>query len=92
MKQYVQHKSGQGEKWEVLFAQQDYWICKGTIVLPKSEYILCAEEWEDVTMIHRHRNGHKSLILNVSIGENERIRFIDGPHNGPCFIVERRKS
>jgi hypothetical protein len=57
---WVQHKSGQGEKWEVIGAsgftpqsEQSWCVERGGFCfnLPKSEYIECElpEEWEDVT-------------------------------------------
>ena len=60
MSRWVQHKSGQGEKWEVLETKTGFeefeWRVKANSHcyhhdLPKSEYIECPppEEWEDVT-------------------------------------------
>jgi hypothetical protein len=60
---WVQHISGQGEKWEVAEFEHNYphlWRAKdhqqdklgeSCVWLPKSEYILCAppKQWEDVT-------------------------------------------
>ena len=62
---WVQHISGQGEKWEVAtdarLAGEDHelWIVykhpgtERTYYLPKSEYVLCAppEQWVDVTEV-----------------------------------------
>lgn len=56
-KQYVQHVSGQGEKWGVSREHRDCWvIAKGHddpffFHLPKSEYALCEppEVWRDLT-------------------------------------------
>ena len=60
-KQYVQHKSGVGEKWELAAMQQSpnwkAWVAPhnekdgGLLYLPKSEYLICEppEEWRDVT-------------------------------------------
>ncbi len=54
-KKWVQHKSGQGEKWEVGRELPNTWATKVVgptdYYLPKSEYIECEgpEEWEDVT-------------------------------------------
>lgn len=55
--QWVQHISGQGEKWEVCSLSTDVdWAVSGKRVgtvhhLPKSEYRICdpPEEWRDVT-------------------------------------------
>lgn len=54
---YVQHISGQGEKWEIneQAAGRDYWYALlpngSRFDLPKSEYSLCPllEQWGDVT-------------------------------------------
>ena len=57
-KQWVQHISGQGEKWEVREEAKNEWCVvarvealSGNHWLPKSEYRLCEppEVWEDVT-------------------------------------------
>jgi hypothetical protein len=56
MAKWVQHISGQGQKWKLVENQSDQW-CWGTVVvgcsnyyLPKSEYVECdpPERWEDV--------------------------------------------
>lgn len=56
MKQYVQHISGQGEKWEVYNENGEVYMCESArstqgVYLPKSEYRLCdpPEVWRDVT-------------------------------------------
>ena len=58
---YVQHKSGQGEKWELAHPVEmvriyEEWSVRkkdrtGNFYLPASEYILCdpPEVWRDVT-------------------------------------------
>lgn len=57
-KQWVQHMSGQGEKWEISQEYEDSWsVNRKTVLsvarhwLPKSEYRLCTppEVWKDVT-------------------------------------------
>lgn len=56
-KQWVQHISGQGEKWKILFDNPYQWVAKNTQstlgyhLLPKSEYRLCdtPQVWRDVT-------------------------------------------
>jgi hypothetical protein len=86
-KQWVQHISGQGEKWEVEGRYTDAaWKVHAkdkTVTLahylPKSEYRLCdpTEQWEAVT------------------GEDYRIRKVQLLQFLPlklAFIVERRKS
>jgi len=67
-KRYVQHISGQGEKWELqtqYTGESDYWTVynrtsnyRSALQLPKSEYHLCdpPERWVDVT---------KDCYLNV---------------------------
>ena len=112
-KRWVQHKSGQGEKWEVREDERDFphlWNCRdhqdniGDLWLPKSEYVICdpPEQWEDVTDAC-HQTG---LILFWSQGvldhpiyddsgfikKDFRFIKIDGMHNGPAFIVERKRS
>lgn len=77
--QYVQHKSGVGEKWEVASDtynarpnQADFMVKSGVEGagyhwLPKSEYCLCEppEEWRDVT----------EDILVVSRGEYSNLVY-----------------
>ena len=56
-KQWVQHISGQGEKWEVMTDNGHQWGLHHNVnsigwhFVPKSEYRLCEppEVWEDVT-------------------------------------------
>lgn len=115
MKQYVQHISGQGEKWEVVFVDElEYEVVAksgndGNHWLPTSEYRLCdpPEEWEDVTEdvqaypwswgknhVSHENDGTFYLSEGGSLVKKEthRVRKIDGLHNGPAFIVERKKS
>lgn len=49
------------------------------------------EEWEDVTA-ECDFNSQFGLGVRVQDGGTCRLRKIDGLHNGPAFIVERRKS
>ena len=58
MERWVQHKSGQGEKWEVIDSGYASISAKfpatgptSQLILPKSEYVACdpPERWEDVT-------------------------------------------
>ncbi len=64
-KQYVQHMSGQGEKWHVLVENAHDWIVEtppGSLSnyhLPKSEYGLCEPlgRWVDVTKDTRRRRS-----------------------------------
>lgn len=96
-KRYVQHISGQGRKWEILSdcCHESEWRVKAKTHeyyhdLPKSEYILCdpPEEWEDVTRECKHIDGHYDVLLD----HGKRFKYIDYLHNGPAFLVERRKS
>lgn len=50
-KRWVQHISGQGEKWEVHIEYVDGYETAHHWRLPKSEYIICEppERWMDVT-------------------------------------------
>lgn len=104
MIRWVQHKSGQGEKWEVAKEHlASYSVHRRScrvdlLILPKEEYVLCepGEEWEDVTadcfdrdgfIYHNHNFGTKWCYSEHGF----RIRKIDGMHNGPAFVVERKK-
>lgn len=57
MAQWVQHKSGQGQKWEVVGTHPHNYEVLATHTagcshwLPKSEYVLCdpPERWENIT-------------------------------------------
>ena len=58
MSKWVQHRSGDGEKWEVITIMNgnDYWVVHNQgrnteLKLPLSEYIECSppEAWVDVT-------------------------------------------
>lgn len=124
-KQWVQHISGQGEKWEVrVFASPGdvnhelQWLVedKGQraylYYLPKSEYRLCdpPDEWEDVTgqcyvilpspgIPNEYIGGigfsdHSVILRPVYHFANMMLRLtrIDGMHNGPAFIIERKKT
>lgn len=122
-KRYVQHKSGQGEKWEVVLEVQNGWkvsILSGLAMgnetwFPKSEYRLCEpEEWEDITehcsvgdaVCMTAKDGIQRLSILFNDPETYvntdifhpcqvshfNVQKIDHIHNGPCFIVERKKS
>lgn len=98
---WVQHISGQGEKyevercyeyWEVSDNRQDSWYLR----LPLKEYILCdpPEEWEDVTsQVYTHES-----VLGLMKTLNHRLRRVrcakatgfDNPDW--AFIVERKRS
>lgn len=104
MKKYVQHISGQGEKWELRdcaynennnkktwVINSGFDISSNCMELPRSEFKPCdpPEEWEDVTK----QFGSNDICIHLSIDSAFlRVRKIDYFHNGPCFIVERKKS
>ena len=64
MSKYVQHRSGDGEKWKLRdcgynnsnhktwVIDTDFSISTNCMELPRSEYVECSppEEWEDVTV------------------------------------------
>lgn len=94
---WVQHISGQGQKWEIAGNHPLYeWYVKSAIpsvdshFLPKSEFIACdpPEQWEDVT-----EDSEMIVEISTKLLNNYayRIRKITGIHNGAAFIVERRK-
>ena len=86
-KQYVQHISGQGEKWEV-YDNCSYWESAALVPLyrfPKSEYRLCpaSEVWRDVTEECRvddysNRSGDFWSILHAPTGANVMSKCNDG--------------
>lgn len=77
-KKWVQHISGQGEKWEVEYEHKDIWqvsfVGPVSCYLPKSEFRLCTppEEWEDVT-------GECSLVTEAVGGGTG---YVWVSHNG----------
>lgn len=101
-KRWVQHMSGQGEKWEVHDEGNDNWVVipknKPSFChrLPKSEYRLCdpPEEWRNVT------REHDSIITgHWYIREGIRLRMVklykaepDSEKNCEqwAFIVEQK--
>lgn len=78
-KQWVQHISGQGEKWEILSdnCHESEWRVKARTHeyyhdLPKSEFILCdpPEQWEDVTDTCSWSNdSYDEFYLKASNGD-----------------------
>jgi hypothetical protein len=102
-KKWVQHISGQGQKWEVFTEFEDqFWIVNAPTLstrpyLPRSEYVECEgpEEWEDATADYREND----LILLPCIGDTVRIRkaqlWQDGTSSDTApgqwaFIIERK--
>lgn len=116
LKQWVQHVSGKGEKWEVSEECVHTWCVyskqtNGKCVLPKSEYVRCdpPEEWENVTEncyeVTDRLSTEQSYIggiasqdhyilfeRNKKHGLDFRLTKVNRLHDGPSFIVERRKS
>ena len=72
MTQYVQHKSGQGEKYPVNNENDRVWISYFTepyqaVILPKSEYLPCSppERWVDVTQACEF-NDHEACMKHIN--------------------------
>jgi hypothetical protein len=68
-----------------------YWTTDGGSYIHKDDpewELVKEEEWEDVTSECKHIDRHSSVTL---LG-GKRFRYSDGLHNGPAFIVERRKA
>ena len=104
MSKYVQHRSGDGEKWEVLTKWEDGFNARTSgrvYYLPSSEYVECSppEEWQDVTEECDWGNageGMEAIIfhqgLRLLADRGYRLRKIKDMYNISYFIVERRKS
>lgn len=89
MAQWVQHKSGIGEKWEVGArdpSSSDTWMISRphqfNLFLPKSEYVLCdppQSRWVDVTAECEPCCGngliHGELQLNMPITQSPQSRY-----------------
>lgn len=77
-KKWVQHISGQGEKWEVWKEVDLFWnvyqklIGGPTLYFPKSEYRPCdpPEEWEDVTEECEGESVTNDRVRIMHNGEN----------------------
>jgi hypothetical protein len=112
-KQWVQHRSGDGDKWKVIEELSLQWVVEQGMairhsVLPKVEYVICEppEEWEDVTgdfvVVDEADGGFPGCIASTNhyvvltktshFHKGMRLTKIDGMHNGPAFIIERKKS
>lgn len=84
----------------------EYWVVKAAggataLHIPCDEYRVCdpPEQWEDVTNECYAESVTNDRVRIMLHGENilrqaqeVRIRKIDGMHNGPAFIVERKKA
>jgi hypothetical protein len=104
---YVQHKSGQGEKWKVyqgdLDRFKDLYFCEKDMIsyaLPKSEYIECAapEVWTECTreVVTVNQNGRSINQLNDSGLWHAGVTAIANPRyrwswRGDALIIERKQ-
>lgn len=99
-KRYVQHLSGQGERWEVLGEERFSWATisngpGGCLWLPKSEYVLCdtPEEWREVSVqIVEHSVKHDTRDQGgVYDGAKKLAQLMcGGTHRIKTLIVERK--
>jgi len=101
---WVQHKSGQGEKWQVDSYYDDhemFWRVrtKPTIVdyvyrLPKSEYIECdpPEVWEECTREVMEISEKGSLLRYGNLIPTGVFGNERWAWRGDALVIERRKS
>lgn len=103
---YVQHKSGIGEKWEIMCqnicqygAKHEMKDAIGAHWLPKSEYVPCEppERWEDVTSEYEagQHCGVQTLHIpghrGIGLLQGDRLRKIAVSNNlKQAFIIERK--
>ena len=104
MSKWVRHLSAHGKRWKVVehFATQAAWCVfsePGSVefyhYLPRSEYTLCdpPEEWEDVTAEYARAFLPLTIQeLPFTLQKNDRLTYHDGLHNGPSFIIQRKKA
>ena len=105
MARYVQHMSGQGNKWKVDSMEEDVWYIKRdplNLWLPTSEYVEvpAPEVWVDVThrLVELKDGSFQSRFDDPGVhgcavytGEHSPYRLRKSMHNGiACFLVERR--
>lgn len=104
MAQWVMHKSGVGEKWEVdsnLSASDEEWCVKTKRAMhyrhfiPKSEYIPCPapEQWERVEVSLDSRSKNRTAVLlspGLHLPPIAEIYCADG-YRVRSLVVERRK-
>lgn len=96
----VQHKSGQGEKWEVHAESMQVWYClfngkpyEGNLVLPKSEYVICdpPEVWEKVVVSVGAPINSKTFLIYDSIGIAVGKIIMDQPgYRVKDIVMEKR--
>ncbi len=96
---WVQYKNDpNGKKWKVLVEYHKEWRVEMEdqwMYLPKLEYCLCSppEQWEDVTVTYEANDLRLLTYSGADYSKADyRITKIDGLHNGPAFIVERKRS
>lgn len=106
MTQWVQHISGQGEKWEVSLELERMWRCdpgpkQDWVYLPKSEYVECSppETWIECTReAVRICNVSATQLVRVAYGAQtaEYCGILNGGYRwawqGDALIIERKKS
>lgn len=100
-KKWVQHISGQGEKWEVTKDKQPMLCWRVKLkddraiyygLFPRSEYHLCdsPEQWENVTKCYKPYVGKE--CDEISLLYNEKFTYVDDVLIGDYLIIERRKE
>ena len=109
---YVQHFSGRGERWELnaawVYNNEQHNSCwgvhtkeRGTLFLPKSEYVLCEPEvqWEDVTYNVFWSEDDKCLLHDSGLrmmctpANGYRLRKIYLSGERTCaFVVEKART
>jgi hypothetical protein len=101
MTRYVQHKSGQGETWQVHTEQIATWGIKykpDWLYLPKIEYVEvpAPEVWRDVTsqcgLIHHLEVMGKRDVCSVRNGYRLRKVCDCDPMPPVAFVVERKET
>lgn len=68
-----------------------FYKTEGGSFISHSDYdweLVKEEEWEDVTINFKGLSGAKTIHLD----HNERFLYIDCIHNGPYFIIQRKKA
>lgn len=105
--QWVQHISGQGEKWRVdsewMADKGAFWLVNvgmgQAASLPKSEYVLCVppERWIDITSELSVDRDHRQLSLNAMMVAQTSNGYrmikidLDQPHHKKYAWIIERK-
>ena len=102
MAQWVQHKSGAGEKWKVINTRESAWLVQSpkneqvNWDLPKSEYIPCEppEQWEEVAVTIREEPGHSYCLEAISADGKTvaSVRVLGNGYRVTSLVVERRRT